>query len=591
MVKKVNRNFYWTSIFVEQLVQLGVKYACISPGSRSSALTCSFAEHNKIKCFVNIDERSSGFYALGLAKASDSPVAVVTTSGTATAELYPAIIEAYQQRVPLIICTADRPPELKNTGSNQMINQKNIYRNHIRWYKDVGIPDLSGKKLYRLTSSARKAFDIASRKDKGPVHLNFPFRKPLEPESFTDEIDDSITVSLIKTKTQLLTVESVQLKKRETKILARIVDKILKAKSGLIISGPQEYDQKLISAVSSLSEFTGYPVLADGLSQLRLNSSKEIIISNYDSFLKYDVLRQKINPDIILQLGRTPTSASLENFLAETDSERFLINKYGDSFDPARNAKGIYKFDPVIFCHELLNYLKQVNSKPVNESFKDIFVKADTNCEQIKTKIILNASFPNEARIIPEILKTIPEETTIIVGNSLPVRDLDSFGSKVNKNLKIFFNRGASGIDGITSTALGISQAVKSCVLITGDLSFLHDTNALLAAKKIQRSIVIVVINNNGGGIFDTLPIRDNKKLFGKYFKTAHNLDLKVLVEAFGHNYLLINSWKNLSESVISGLQKKSLTVLEVRTNSIASQKLREKYHGMVEEKLKTEIL
>jgi len=210
--------------------------------------------------------------------------------------------------------------------------------------------------------------------------------------------------------------------------------------------------------------------------------------------------------------------------------------------------------------------------------------------EGIKSKIILNSPFPNEARIIPEVIKVIPPKSSIMVGNSLPIRDLDCFAGSMEINLKIFFNRGASGIDGITSTALGISKHCKSTVLITGDLSFLHDVNALLAAKKNPVPLVIILINNNGGGIFDALPIKEYKELFRKYFKAPQDQNIKSVVEAFGHNHTLIESWNHLSESVTASLGKKSLTVLEIKTNSVSSHKLREKYWMLVKDKINSEF-
>jgi 2-succinyl-5-enolpyruvyl-6-hydroxy-3-cyclohexene-1-carboxylate synthase len=189
---KVNRNNFWARIFIDQLAALGVKYACISPGSRSTPLTFTLSKNRKIKSFINNDERSSAFFALGLAKESGMPVIIVTTSGTAVAELYPAIIEAFQQRVPLIVCTADRPSELIGTGANQTINQHNIFKNHIRWFRDLGLPSMSETGFRHLQRIAIKSFQISLTEDRGPVHLNFPFRKPLEPFSFTDEVSKSI---------------------------------------------------------------------------------------------------------------------------------------------------------------------------------------------------------------------------------------------------------------------------------------------------------------------------------------------------------------------------------------------------------------
>ena len=590
MIKKVNRNFLWSEIFIEQLVQHGIKYACISPGSRSAPLTYSLAKNKNIKCCINIDERSSAFFALGLAKASSSPVVIVTTSGTATAELYPAIIEAFQQRSPLIVCTADRPPELKNSGTNQMINQKNIYRNHIRWFKDAGLPELTENKLFRLVLITHKAINIAAKKDKGPVHLNFPFRKPLEPGSFTDEIDESIIVLINKMKLASRESPTAVIKKRDRKIISKIASRIFTSQRGLIVAGPQDYNPKVIKAINSLSEITGFPVLADGASQLRFNSSNNLVISNYDAYLRSEIFIQKFRPDVILQFGRTVTSTFLENYFEESEIDRFLINEYGDRFDPSGKAKSIVKFNPEIFCDELIKYLKEINFKKPSNEWSKIFHTADMFAEEIKSKIIYNSSFPNEARIIPELIKIIPSQSSIVVGNSLPIRDLEFFTTASNKGLKIFFNRGASGIDGITSTALGIAKHNKSAVLITGDLSFLHDINALLAANKNPVSLVIVLINNNGGGIFDMLPIKEYGELFRKYFKTPHDRNIKSIVEAFGHNHIQIESWNHLAESVITSMQKKSLTVLEIKTNSISSHKLREKYWNLVKEKINSEF-
>ncbi|OGV05753.1 MAG: 2-succinyl-5-enolpyruvyl-6-hydroxy-3-cyclohexene-1-carboxylic-acid synthase, partial [Ignavibacteria bacterium RIFOXYB2_FULL_36_7] len=192
MKKKINRNYFWAETFIKELSSIGVKYACISPGSRNTALTLAVANNKKIKSFVHIDERCSAFFALGIAKASGTPVILLCTSGTATAELYPAIIEAYQQRVPLIICTADRPPELLNTGANQTINQNNLYKNHIRWFFDAGLPEPIQRRIRHIKAIAKRAVYESLVRSKGPVHLNFPFRKPFEPDEFTDEVDSEV---------------------------------------------------------------------------------------------------------------------------------------------------------------------------------------------------------------------------------------------------------------------------------------------------------------------------------------------------------------------------------------------------------------
>ena len=219
MKKYINRNYFWASLFVEQLARFDIKHVCISPGSRNTPLSLAFANNKKFKKYVHIDERSSGFFALGISKIIREPVVLVTTSGTAVAELYPAIIEAYYQRIPLIVCTADRPAYLRNTGANQTIKQDNIYRNHIRYFKDLGLPSLGNQRLKSFAEKIGKGIIISTKLNPGPIHFNFPFKKPLEPESFTDKIDFRILDFIIK---------KYQIKQKivkETKI-NKLVDKI-----------------------------------------------------------------------------------------------------------------------------------------------------------------------------------------------------------------------------------------------------------------------------------------------------------------------------------------------------------------------------
>ncbi|HUX59756.1 MAG TPA: 2-succinyl-5-enolpyruvyl-6-hydroxy-3-cyclohexene-1-carboxylic-acid synthase, partial [Ignavibacteriaceae bacterium] len=239
---QVNRNILWSETFVRELVSCGVKYASLSPGSRNTPLTLAFAQNKKIKSFVHVDERSSGFFALGIAKATNSPVAIVCTSGTATAELYPAIIEAYQQRIPLIVCTADRPPELRGRGANQTINQNNLYKNHIRWFYDAGLPEMTIERISKLKEETNKAFHKCLFSAKGPVHINFPFKKPFEPKTFTNEIDeDTLRFAENTAKNNLYALpESESTISRKSWI--NDISKLVSARTqGIIIVGPGNF--------------------------------------------------------------------------------------------------------------------------------------------------------------------------------------------------------------------------------------------------------------------------------------------------------------------------------------------------------------
>ena len=588
---KVNRNNLWTRIFIDQLAALGVKHACISPGSRSTPLTYILSKNKKIKSFIHFDERSSAFFALGLAKATGKPVLVVTTSGTAVAELYPAIIEAYQQRTPLIICTADRPAELVGTGANQTINQHNIFKNHIRWFRDIGLPSISDVGFHYLQKIAIKAFRISTSVDKGPVHLNFPFQKPLEPFSYTDKVGKRI----IRIKPQQLTIHNSQIsvpKFEKSKDFKKIVNQLVDSKKGIILVGGMEYDDKLIKKIKELSTLLKYPVFADGISQLRFNVNKkdQNILSNFNLIITSKRFVNERNPEIILQFGKTPTSSIMETFLEETDAIRYTIDAYGDKHDPARNAKATFTINPASFCEILISQLGEENFRRQKSNWFKDFIRADEISEKVKSRIIDKAKFPNEPSSIREIIKLIPSGSNLIIGNSLPVRDLDSIAYKTSKRITIHFNRGASGIDGITSTALGIASRNKKTFLITGDLSFLHDLNALATAVKYSIPIVIIVINNNGGGIFESLPIAKKVKHFDKFFTTPHNLDLAEIVKSFGINHRLISTRRELQQYLRNMLNHNIPSVLEIQTDAVKSVELRAKIFNEVKKHLDKEF-
>jgi 2-succinyl-5-enolpyruvyl-6-hydroxy-3-cyclohexene-1-carboxylate synthase len=589
---KVNRNILWAQIFVNQLAELGVRYACISPGSRSTPLTYVLSRNRRIKSFINIDERSSSFFALGLAKSTGKPVIVVTTSGTAVAELYPAIIEAYQQRTPLIICTADRPPELVGTGANQTINQHNIFKNHIRWFRDLGSPSISEIGFRHLQKIAIRAYRISLIEDRGPVHLNFPFRKPLEPFSYTDVVNKKVARlkpqrSFNNKPTHPTTAIYL------TKEVKRLVDEFINNDRGIIIAGPMEYDRDVISSIKKLSNVLKYPIFADGLSQLRFNTNQKDknIISNFNSIIKAEQFIEEHNPDIILQFGRTPTSSTLEKFLDETNATRYLVNSFGDKFDPTRNAKATLAVEPKYFCQYLITSIKERKFSRQKSNWLKDFIRAEEFSEKIKVRIIGKAKFSNESSVISEILNLVPSGCNIFIGNSLPVRDLDNFISNTSKRLAVHFNRGASGIDGVTSTAIGVSLNRKPTILITGDLSFLHDLNSLQVASKYDIPLTIIVINNNGGGIFESLPIAEKVNRFREYFITPHNIELSSVVKSFGINYQLIVNRSKLQQHLKHSLTKNVTSVLEIPTDAVKSVELRNKYFNEVKNKLNKEFL
>lgn len=587
---KINYNILWSEIFFNELVNLGIKYACISPGSRSTPLTYAISKNKKIKSYIIIDERTSAFFATGLARKTNSPVVLVCTSGTAIAEFYPAIIEAFYQRIPLIICTADRPIEALDNGTNQTINQNNIYKNHIRFFDDVGIPELTESRINHLKSIANRAFYECKIKSQGPVHLNFPFRKPLEPSSYTDEIDYKYYEKIFSIK------QSFSLKKYDLvlnndthflpnrKIIKYIISLIINENKGLIIVGPENSNTEFFEVISLLSDKLNFPILAEATSQLRINNQiTKNIISNYDAFLRTKKFYQTHEAEIILYFGKTVISKGLEDYLENSNARKFIINNYGDFIDPNNKAELVIQSEPTSFCKILLDEINKNKIEFINEVWLNDFKSADNISEKIKNKIINKANSFYEPTIINQLIELIPENSNLMISNSLPIRDFEYFSSTKNKKINIFHNRGASGIDGITSTALGIAKESNNpTILLTGDLAFYYDLNSLLIAKKYLIPIIIIVINNNGGAIFDALPISKEKEILKDYFITPHNLNFKNFVKGFDGNYIKIKTRNEFINSVQKAFTKKTFSIIEIETNPRQSNKIREKYWNEV---------
>ncbi len=574
MKKYINRNFFWADLFVSQLSKLGVRHVCISPGSRNTPLTLAFAQNKSFKKYIHVDERSSGFFALGIAKKSKQPVAIVTTSGTAVAELYPAIIEAFIQRVPLIICTADRPAYLINTGANQTINQKNIFSNHIRCFVDFGLPTLNLPKLKLFCKNVVNSIEIGVVSNPGPIHFNFPFKKPLEPNSFTDNIDIRIKEYLLsKPKTKAIT-----LKRSE---VSKFISSLDKSKRPLLHIGWSEFPSQFYKKLIKFSSKNNIPILVDGTSDLRFcKGNNQTIITNHSAFLPYI----ETEPDLIINFGNAPTSNSVLNYFENTSAKRILVNKFGDLKDPAITKGELFKCDPIVILDQLIRY--NFNASKLNK-WNGYIIEKDTICE-VQKKLIHSSSFGNESRIVNEVLSIIPENSNLFVSNSLPIRDFDYFASKRKSNLNIYTNRGASGIDGIISTASGIaSQTNNATFLIIGDLAFYHNINALATLKEMSIPLKIILVNNNGGGIFNMLPVADSSKNFSKYFTTSQNLDFGNIVKAFNGNYYLAKTWNSLRKNLMKVIEKNSYSVIEILTDANNSVNMRKKYWKIVGEQLK----
>ncbi len=566
----INKNFTWATLFVKRLENLGVRDVCVSPGSRSTPLTLAFAESKKIKKHIIIDERSSAFFALGIAKVTNRPVAVITTSGTATAELYPAIIEAYLTRVPLIICTADRPEYLRNTGANQTINQENLYANHIRFFHDMRLPKLTKTRMERLVRITDKAFYISAIVNRGPVHLNFPFEKPLEPSSFNDFNNEELFNKIIN-------LPSIKPKRGKQKVQTSILETISNSSKVLILLGgtvnPKD-EKKILSLAQKLKS----PVIADGTSSCRfLGKNRNVITTAGTIFRKR--IDEQLSPEVILQFGKAPTANALLNFFSKSYALKYLVNEFGDIHDPSQTFTKVVKADIENFVNEINAF---INKKKIKRSEKFLlqFKNREINVDDFRKKFLASTKRSFEGRVLSELISSIPEKSNLFIGNSTPPRDIDIFIGKVEKNFSIFSNRGASGIDGIVSSAGGIaSKSKKPTFLIIGDISFLYNISSLYYLSATGTNLKIVLLNNNGGGIFTMLPVANEKKHFEKFFKTSYNFSFKETVESFGSSYSRLFDLSKLKGAIKKLGEAKGVAVLEIKTDAEYSKLCREKYY------------
>jgi 2-succinyl-5-enolpyruvyl-6-hydroxy-3-cyclohexene-1-carboxylate synthase len=571
MSHQINRNTLWCNVFVRQLIEIGIKNVCISPGSRSTSLTLAFALNKKFKLYPIVDERSSAFFALGRAKKSGSPTVIVTTSGTAVAEIYPAIIESYYQRIPLIICTADRPPYLRNRGANQTINQHNIFKNHIRFFYDTGLPVINYQGYIKYIDSVKKGLSIAINENPGPVHFNFPFEKPFEPDNFTDYVDKYFVKKIFSL------TKSISIKESEKEVPAGLnkASGLIKSnRNGIIVLGYNNYGKEFIKTLVKFSDITGYPIFADGSSGLRHGThTRKNIIENFNTLIRSKPFLEKFDPEVILLLGGAPTSNQMHDFVKRSRARKIIINPFGDKNDPTLTAGQLIKINPEKFCSLVLS---KFSSKKGDSKWPDSIIHLNQLVNKIKAKFIASKDYTFESKVIYEFLKFLPDKCNLMVSNSLPIRDIDFFAPSSKKKINLFTNRGASGIDGINSTALGIAaHSVEPTFLLTGDLAFYHDLNGLYNSIGFDIPLTIILINNGGGGIFHSLPIARFGKIFRTNFLMPVKLDFNKIVKAFNGIYYIVNRSKDFNAALQKSIKNRKLNVIEIKTDAKLSSQYR----------------
>ena len=551
-----NLNSLWASVLVETLVRSGVRHAVISPGSRSTALAFAFAGHPGIEAIPVLDERTAAFFALGLAKQRLEPVALVCTSGTATANFFPAIIEACESGVPLLVLTADRPPELRACGSGQTIDQQKLYGGYVNFYHELATPELTEPQLRYLRQTVAHAALRTLAPVAGAVHLNVPFRDPLPP------LDDDGAARRLAASFDWEFFFS-HLAPVDAALPASVPPAIVSDVHGAIVIGPAQPGNVdvYVRAVGEITRRLGWPVLADALSPLRHHLAQvPNQVTTYDLVLRNERAAERLKPEVVLCLGAWPTSKILRAWLESSGAVTWLVADRPDNRDSLHlRARHIMLALPLLAT--ALPAAIDVNG------YQRMWARYEQKARPALDERLSGNDTMLEPKAAWLLARHLPAGTTIFVANSMPVRDVEYVWPAGDRALRPLCNRGANGIDGTLATALGAAHGTGSpAVLLTGDLALLHDTNGFLLRPKFRGSLTIVLINNRGGGIFDHLPVAQFEPPFEEFFATPQEADFGRLAGAYGVEHVLVRDWAHFTE-LISKLPASGIRVLEVRTD------------------------
>ena len=561
-------NEAWADALVAELAAAGVGAVCVSPGSRSTPLTMAFARNEDVTVYSHLDERSAAYFALGRARRTGEVTPLVCTSGTAAANFHPAVIEASQARVPLLLLTADRPPELRDSGANQTVDQEKLYGDAVRWYAALPEPRAEGRTLRSLRTTAARALTEATGAPAGPVHLNCPFRKRLEPPEGTEDEKRGTSAAgspHVRTTAGTPTLDDDR--------LAALASAVESAERGLVVAGPADDAAPDPEVVADFAEATGFPVLADPLSGVRYGPhvAAAPVVGGYDAFLTERVTADWPAPGLVVRFGASPTSKPLRKYLARTDARQLVVDPAGGWREAEFVASDLVVADP----ERLLGRLADRVDSPVDLAWRDRFEDAEDRYWERVAEARGERRF--EGDVLATVVEDAPDPATLFVSNSMPVRDLDRFGAPRAADLAVLGNRGASGIDGIVSTALGAGSATDDpLVLVTGDLAFYHDMNGLLAVGRCGVDATVVVINNDGGGIFHMLPVGDFDPPFTEQFKTPHGLDFAPAADLYGLEFARVRDREAFRETYRASLSSDGTQVVEVPFDAERSHRERE---------------
>lgn len=545
---------------VRGLARAGVRHVCITPGSRSTPLTVAFAEQSVVRPWLHLDERSSAFFALGLARALGSPVAVVCTSGTAAANLHPAIAEANLSRIPLVVLTADRPPALRDVGAAQTIDQVRLFGTATRWAADLPLPTEDDADIARFEAYAERAARLAAGAPARPVHLNVPFDEPLlaSPTAHPSFAPPPAAGTVQPTR--------VDPSATDVEAVARL---LATSERPLIVAGP-ETGGLPAEAVAELARRLDAPVLADPLSGLRFGPhDRTRVLDSYDAAVR-DPRARVLAPDVVIRLGAVPTSKALGQFIASAPgAAHVLLDDAASWRDPFSLTTALLPGD---VSSALTALAAALPARAARSRWLESWLAVDRRAREAMQARCAGFDEPFEGRVFPELQSALPDGATLVVGNSMPVRDADAFLVSDPSSLVVVGNRGANGIDGVVSSALGAAAAGRGPVtLVIGDLSFYHDMNGLWAANRHGIDLSVVLVNNGGGAIFHYLPQSAHTAVFEEWFATPSGLDFGKAAELYGARYVRAADWQTFREGIDGALSARGLAIVEVPADRAAN--------------------
>jgi 2-succinyl-5-enolpyruvyl-6-hydroxy-3-cyclohexene-1-carboxylate synthase len=507
-VDVTNRNAALASAFVEELARCGMRRAVIAPGSRSTPLALALWRAPAIEVTVIVDERSAGFFAIGAAQAARAPVAVLCTSGTAAANLHPAVCEADEAALPLLVLSADRPPELRGIGAGQTIDQLKLYGGAVRWFCEVGTHDADDAGLLHLRATACRAYAAARGEPRpGPVHLNLSWRDPLGPEPSPGDVSATTELALQGRGERPLTAVTGAKPRADDALVAELAERIAGTRRGLILAGRQS-DPALATPVAALARASGYPILAEPTSQLRLGPhERDHVVWSYEPIARARL--PELAPDLLVRFGDLPTCKPLRQWLESLPGLRqIVVDPAGGWNEPTRTADTIVRTEGAALAADLASRLRR--DPPSADAWTASWLDAAEVAAGAIDAALAGLERPTEPGAHAALGRVYADGDLVYTASSMPIRDQEAFLPTGPAEVRFLCNRGANGIDGLVSSAIGAAAASgRPTWIVTGDLGLFHDMNGLAAAKAAPGPLRIVVLDNRGGGIFEFLPQGD----------------------------------------------------------------------------------